>query len=223
MIKVTKSWWNSIMVRTLATYWYESLIQDGKQNSTSMEVLDQPQKNLEMELLNHIAVLEYHPTGSKYICNPPVLDTDEDWVVLVVPELRKEFHQYLFANGFDFNNYNDYAGMTGSREFTSWRHQDRLFNGDQRNLIVTYNPEWYRLMIEATEVAKEENLLKKEDRIACFEMIMGKYRKNSRREEWTFDIKTPQSSTTQAFSPWETLKTDPGLLTRLSKTLKNYW
>ena len=22
-----------------------------------------------------------HPTGSKYICDPPVLDTDEDWAI----------------------------------------------------------------------------------------------------------------------------------------------
>lgn len=163
------------MGQTLAGYLSESLTQDGKQNSIYTEVLNQPQRVSEMDqpLLNHDTVISYHPTGSRYICNPPVIDTDEDWVVLVKSEMYPEFADHLEVNNFWQSN----AGYSRT-DFISYRS---ILNNDNRNIIVTFDPEWYQLFVEATEIAKDENLLHKVDRIALFELIMAKVRKKEER------------------------------------------
>lgn len=130
-------------------------------------------------LVSHPAVLYVQATGSRYICDPPVLDTDEDYVVLAKEECRNEFNNYLLKNFF-FRTNEDY-GITGPTQFQSWRSD--YSPDDKRNLIITYNPEWYNLFVEATEFAKEENLLQKEDRIKLFELIMRKYSKTPKIEE----------------------------------------
>lgn len=141
---------------------------DGSSNGLSLE-----QRVSEMEVLKAPGILKYHPTGSYYTCNPPVVDTDEDWVVLVEyrpdtdPEGHLIHHDYYRTN-------NDYK-LCDRNQFRTYRHRE-----NRHNLIVTTNPDWYERFVEATEIAKEENLLRKADRIVLFELIMSKYRSLSR-------------------------------------------
>jgi hypothetical protein len=123
-------------------------------------------------------VMDMFPTGSRVICDPPVLDTDEDWV-LMVPH-RKAFRPFLRELGFTQTS-RTYYRVTSS--ITTYRHPDNSLN-----LIVTDEQDMFDRWREATEIATQENLTNKEDRIKLFELITGrnkhsKYRYISTRPE----------------------------------------
>lgn len=106
------------------------------------------------------------PTGSRVICNPPPTDTDEDWMVLLKPNISlKFFQQQVEFEGFDSSNMETYD--VDESLFLSLRKEEE-------NLIVTNNEEFYNNMMLATAVAKNLNLLEKKDRITLFNAIVRK-------------------------------------------------
>ena len=100
------------------------------------------------------------PTGSNYICNPPVTDTDIDEMFLVTDLNTTE--QYLIDNGWKMCGVTEYAR-------TNWA----AYRKDNLNALITDDPDHFAKFYKATELAKERNLLKKEDRIALFNEICG--------------------------------------------------
>ena len=44
--------------------------------------------------------LACHRTGSRVICDPPVMDTDDDYICLLDPESIPSFEGYLKKEGF---------------------------------------------------------------------------------------------------------------------------
>ncbi len=100
--------------------------------------------------------LKDHPTGSNYICDPPVLNTDIDWVVLVrsnpVPELE-ELGWELCGEDMGYDD--------GQADFDAIRRQNI-------NLILVYEGEEFNRWVDATESAKKLNLTNKQDRIDHF-------------------------------------------------------
>ena len=106
----------------------------------------------------------FHITGSRFICDPPVLNTDEDYIVLVK---NPEAFDFDMVNTHVFEtSYGEYAHPDGDYSFLSYR------NGEF-NLIVTGNEKLYYRFVAATFLAKELNLTKKEDRIELFEKIVS--------------------------------------------------
>ena len=104
-------------------------------------------------------VTKSHPTGSRYICNPPVLNTDEDTVFLVN---SVDYEIALIEEGFitkDSEIDYDTRGL-----FQSWRK-------GIDNYIVTMDQRFYEDYVLATEGAKALNLTKKDDRITLFKSI----------------------------------------------------
>jgi hypothetical protein len=112
--------------------------------------------------------LSAHPTGSRFTVTPPVLDTDDDWLVLV---------ENLDAATNALIESDDWApDLDGKYEVDmgfSWRF--RSFRGPNKvNLIVTDDKTMYLRSIGATLIAKQLNLVEKEQRIALFrEMRFG--------------------------------------------------
>jgi hypothetical protein len=106
------------------------------------------------------------PTGSRYICQPPVLDTDEDHVVLV-PNLDVAANR-LEDDGWVIN-WDDPAYQYGENnevEFVTARK-------GHLNLIIYDNPHGYAAFVAATEVALVLNLTDKEHRVALFKAVCG--------------------------------------------------
>lgn len=99
------------------------------------------------------------PTGSNYICNPPVNNTDIDTVVLAQPG----YEVYLSALGWEPHSGEGYEVMGG--DFVSWRKGNK-------NYIVTVLPEFYKKFVLATRISKMLNLLNKQDRIFMFKIVM---------------------------------------------------
>ncbi len=103
-------------------------------------------------------VLKSHPTGSRYMCNPPPTDTDNDTVFLV-------------------NGYYDWAktllddNWVECGDYISIDTTFRAFRKGEENYICTEDPAFYLCYLQATEAGKALNLLNKEDRIKLFHAI----------------------------------------------------
>lgn len=108
------------------------------------------------KLLDKVCIY-WHPTGSRFTCNPPVMNTDEDYVCLMTDE------SVLLDLGFMCTTEDD--GTYEMSEFSTWRYK-------HFNLVVTGDLPFYEKFVEATMEAKRQNLLKKADRIKLFQKIL---------------------------------------------------
>lgn len=109
------------------------------------------------------------PTGSLFICNPPVTDTDVDFLCLLKDRTEVGINKAVAAlcrDGFtcESQQYNEKSCKPGAG-FMSWRK-------GKTNYIVTANPVWAAKHNMATAICKKLNLLKKEDRILVFRAIL---------------------------------------------------
>lgn len=114
------------------------------------------------------AVLDFHPTGSRYICDPPVTNTDNDTVFLV--NGFYDWHQLLLEEGWeesvgDLYNIHDM--------FSSYRK-------GEKNYIVTEDDAFFLEFVYATEAAKALNLRDKAQRVALFDSV-----RNASRNRFT--------------------------------------
>lgn len=105
-----------------------------------------------------------YATGSAVICNPPVADTDKDFIICATnPALLIDF---LVQNGFEVSRNGD-----GRYEFdpingiTCLRRQEV-------NIIVTGDYTFYLKFVDATILATKLNLLEKSQRIALFQYVL---------------------------------------------------
>lgn len=103
-------------------------------------------------------------TGSRETCDPPPMDTDEDYLV----ELPWSFWGHgkvfdLISNAGFHKDGTEYGGQKG--QFESWR------NGPV-NLIVTADAAFAAKHRAATYVCKTLNLLRKEDRVMVFQAVL---------------------------------------------------
>ena len=104
------------------------------------------------------------PTGSSYICNPPVINTDVDEMFLV--DDLQEVNFQLTGLGWT---------KCGLEEET---YQDKpshwaAYRKENMNALLTTDLKYFMNFFKATEEAKHLNLLNKEDRIALFQKILG--------------------------------------------------
>ncbi len=105
-----------------------------------------------------------YATGSRVICNPPVLDTDIDFIICERGG-GIELHKFLIKNGFNKSCKDDEEYDMESEGFECYRK-------DNINLIITSNYNWYLKWVTATKLAKKLNLLEKEQRIALFKYVL---------------------------------------------------
>lgn len=100
-------------------------------------------------------------TGSREICSPEPVGTDEDWIVLVT-DLDAAINT-LAGAGFVTTTDQDYQGMKSP--FQSWKRDDL-------NILITDEATFFEEFNAATAVAKRLNLQDKSDRIALFRAVL---------------------------------------------------
>ena len=105
-----------------------------------------------------LGVQEIHPTGSKYICDPPVLTTDEDYYGLA-PNKETTISN-LLEDGWTLCTENEYEDDA----FTALRK-------GVYNLILLFTQEEYWTHVQTTNLAKRLNLTNKKDRVDLFELV----------------------------------------------------
>jgi hypothetical protein len=98
-------------------------------------------------------------TGSRVICDPPPMDTDEDYVCLAHPSTEGALVTAGFEASIDPEMYEDLP------DFIPYRC-------GEFNVIVTESEDFYERFVQATEEAKRLNLTEKSDRIALFQRVL---------------------------------------------------
>jgi hypothetical protein len=101
-------------------------------------------------------------TGSRYICNPPVMNTDVD--IVCFTQKKGALQAELWLDGWGENG----SRGTDSR-FSSFK---KAIGHDIYNLIITCDITLYLKYCAATELAKKMNLLEKDTRIGLFNIIL---------------------------------------------------
>lgn len=110
-------------------------------------------------------VVDYAPTGSREICNPPPMDTDEDWVVLVAPSRMKDLKTVLLLD-----EWKECCDAT----YEEAKKIDATFCAYRKgeiNLIFTQTDLMYERWKFATKLCKFLNLKDKAQRIGVFTMV----------------------------------------------------
>lgn len=127
--------------------------------------------------------------GSRVTCNPIPTDTDDDYLVLVKPENWIAFDEQMHSAGWAIGGSDpeDSDAANGSYNFHS-------YTKDHLNVIATRDAVFYQRFIAATSVAKQLNLLSKDDRIMLFQAVLYG------NEYWS--IESPIMSSD---CPWENL------------------
>lgn len=120
------------------------------------------------------------PCGSRITCNPPPLDTDEDYLLFVDAQYdgmrlikdgvtrMYELESYLKLNGWELGGSlptDITVTIPEDAQFASWTLGDL-------NLIITCSPAFYQRHMAATALCKRLNLLEKRDRIAVFQAVL---------------------------------------------------
>lgn len=121
------------------------------------------------EINSYPRILARAHTGSREICNPPPMDTDDDWLVLIAPEDKDHFLDwYVHGVGgmIDLWEVGGSEPLGGESEFKSLKK-------GEFNIIMTTDPSYFKYFEAATTVAKKLNLLDKQDRIMLFEAVMS--------------------------------------------------
>lgn len=97
-------------------------------------------------------------TGSREICAPAPMDTDEDYIVYA----PKDISSVLTAFGYETRNRSD---KYPDNDFISFRNKEI-------NVILTFKEDFFERFVLATTVCKRLNLTEKRDRILVFQAIL---------------------------------------------------
>lgn len=121
-----------------------------------------------MSLIKHIEIpnglcLGIHQTGSSVICNPPVTDTDIDYVIYT--NEQDKLDTFLKCGGFKKSCADEEEYDLKKEGFTCYRRENI-------NLIVINDRKWYKCWVLATKVAKSLNLKVKADRVMLFRAFL---------------------------------------------------
>ena len=133
-----------------------------------MEELVNQIREMLSPLDNALNLVAFSPTGSRFMCDPPVMDTDIDFVVLVVD--HDAASELLMADGWvkcegDSSDDEESSSYDELCEFSAYRK-------DNFNLIVCDDRAYYVKYCAATLLCAKLNLLNKAERCALFHTII---------------------------------------------------
>lgn len=102
--------------------------------------------------------------GSRVMCVPPPMDTDDDYVILTKPGKNVAFCAALSREGWALGG-SDFLHTNGESPFKS-------FSMGDVNLIVSGEVEWYEKMLVATRLCTNFNIVDKQTRIKIFQGVV---------------------------------------------------
>lgn len=109
---------------------------------------------------------EFQPVGSRVTCDPPVMDTDEDFLCLT--DNWQVFLIVAARANWELGSYWETASLQNALDggnFVSLRKGNK-------NILLTASKDFFKRFMAASSVAKRLNLLKKQDRIALFQDVL---------------------------------------------------
>ena len=118
-----------------------------------------------------------HPAGSRYVCDPPVLTTDVDFLVY---HTNQSIAERLTMAGFVMSDFTSYRTNLKITNFSAWRK-------GKLNLIVTNNLNYAETFQTATYLCKLHNVTNKNDRVYIHEMLRGEEQFDHNTVHWAFN------------------------------------
>ena len=120
----------------------------------------------EVEIFRDL-VIDLRAVGSRVTCNPAPQDTDADFLVLLNKN-SSFFFQKLEEEGYV------QAGSIIQDALNRLPHEERFYSFSNKpiNIIATQSTKFFYRFMAATHVAKQLNLLNKEDRIMLFQAVL---------------------------------------------------
>ena len=109
------------------------------------------------------AVVTFVSTGSRVICNPPPMNTDEDFIAFVSDDAKAQ--NIMRHLGYSLEGTPEFYTGNDNGGFRSYRKGDV-------NVITTPDWDFYKMFKTATKLATRFNLIDKEDRIALFQAVL---------------------------------------------------
>lgn len=110
------------------------------------------------------------PAGSRYVCNPPVMHTDVDFLIYV-PNIKTTNTEWLLTCcKYKESLMSDYRMTFATKPITCFRR-------GVVNLIVTWNEDYYRGFRTATHICKRFNVRHKMERVTVHEALNGAFDK----------------------------------------------
>lgn len=106
-------------------------------------------------------------TGSRFVCNPPIQDTDFDIVLYVENTERNDIVQLLVGEGWVV------GGSHRPSSNGAFASVKKTIDGVLYNLIIVDDGIAFNRWQAATHLCKKLNLLDKNDRIAIFSAVWG--------------------------------------------------
>lgn len=108
--------------------------------------------------------------GSRITCDPPVLDTDEDFLVMLPWDSDRTSHlmTLLKDDGWSL----DGSFISDENNRTEPEHRFISYSRRKVNLIMSRSPIFIGRFLAASSVAKRLNLREKADRIALFQAVL---------------------------------------------------
>jgi len=110
---------------------------------------------------------EIYPTGSRYVCDPPVMNTDIDFVIYSTDKTVKE-RIIKFGYKDTTNNEPTYHFQYEGYEFTAFRKRTV-------NLTLTHSKKFIDRHVVATHICKRKNVRNKLRRVFIHEAVRGSY------------------------------------------------
>jgi hypothetical protein len=122
-----------------------------------------PRMNRLIKLLPEASI---YPFGSRYVCDPPVMNTDVDFLVYSDDDITAT----LLAAGYSNNRHDqNYFGIsTPEKTFSTWRR-------GVVNLVVMSNRQFLLENLIATYICKDRNIQQKYHRIIVYEAMRGNW------------------------------------------------
>jgi len=125
---------------------------------------------------------DIYVTGSHYTCDPPVQDTDKDYLVYwPCKDLPKKVNELCKDCSFELCGDYEEEQAFQDGHFLAIRNEDF---SPSINCIITNNEDFADRWLCATHVAKMLNLTSKEDRIAIFDLFLYNIVKDPNIEEF---------------------------------------
>lgn len=101
--------------------------------------------------------------GSRVTCSPPPMDTDQD--ILVLGLWNKDLGEPSLSDVLVDDDWELGGSEVIGNMFTSFKKD---IGDTEYNIILTYNPQWAEVFLDATKDCKKNNYLLKHERTACF-------------------------------------------------------
>lgn len=120
--------------------------------------------------------------GSRVTCNPAPTNTDQDYLLFVLPHTYGQFKNAILENGYEdcriaaqkntSKPWYERLTVTQSQTYNFELGLFEAFRKGEDNIILTKDIGYYTKFMDATKLAKQFNLLKKADRVALFNYII---------------------------------------------------